>query len=275
MGSLKMLVLYSSGTGNTKFACEVARIVIERAGHEVTMKTYKKVAGEGLEGFDAYCFAAPVYEWAPARNVEQFVGSMPRLDGKFAFMLTSSAGAKGQATQLFATALKRKGLTVLGDHNLICPDSWGGTRRWSYMRDEGSPTVESVRELVAFVEKMLTRIEEFIDGKPVQAPTYRVKPTGLYWASRVSRLAPSARAKMGKKKVDEAACTQCRVCEKNCPVGAISLDPYPEFNRDCIACWSCVNMCPADCITTAIDSHKHYKGIARRDELLEQAGLKE
>jgi ferredoxin/flavodoxin len=270
---MKILILYSSGTGNTKFACQVAKIVMERAGHEVTMKTYKKAAGERLGEHDAFCFAAPVYEWAPARNVEQFVGSMPRLEGKCAFMLTSSAGAKGQATELFATMLKKKGLTVLGDYNFICPDSWGGTRRWSYTEDEASPTVESVRELAAFVEKMLSGIDAFLDGKHVRAPSYRVRPTGLYWASRFSRLAPSARAKMGKKKVDEAACTECRVCEKNCPVGAITLDPYPVFSRECIACWSCINMCPTDCITTAIDSRRHYKGIARRDELLKKAGL--
>jgi ferredoxin len=272
---MKILILYSSGTGNTRFACQVAKIVMERAGHEVTMKTCKKAAGEDLGGYDTYCFAAPVYEWAPARNVEQFAGAMPRLDGKCGFMLTSSAGAKGQATELLGTMLKNKGLTVLGDYNLICPDSWGGTRRWSYTRDDASPTVESVRQLTAFVEMMLPAIEAFRGGKPVQAPSYRVKPTGLYLASRFSRLAPGARAKMGKKKVDEAACTECRVCEKNCPASAISMDPYPVFSRECIACWSCINMCPADCITTAIDSRRHYKGIARREELLKEAGLKQ
>lgn len=271
---MKILVLYYSGTGNTRFACDVARAVMEKAGHEVTMRTYQKAGAVQYDDFDAFCFAAPVYEWAPAKNVERFVDAMPRLEGKCAFLLTSSAGARGQATRLFATALKKKGLTALGDHNLICPDSWGGTRRWSHSADETVPTVESVLELAAFVEKMLSAIEMFLDGKPVETPPYRVMPTGLYLASRLSRLAPGARFKMGRKKVDTAACTECQVCEKNCPVGAITLGPYPRFSRECIACWRCINTCPEDCITTVIDSRVHYKGIKRRDELLKQAGLK-
>ena len=269
---LKLLILYHSGTGNTKFACEVARIVMEKAGHDVTMARYKD-APLPLADFDAFCFAAPVYEWAPARNVEVFVESMEALPGKCAFILTSSAGAKGQATQLFAGMLQGKGLTVLGEHNLICPDSWGGTRRWSSSEDASVPTVESVKELAGFVTAMLPLIERFVGGERVQAPDYTVRHTGLYWASRISRLAPRASLKMGRKKVDEASCNQCGVCAKTCPAGAIELNPYPVFGKSCIACWQCINTCPADCISTLLDSGKHYKGIQRKKELLERAGL--
>ena len=271
---LKILILYYSGTGNTKFACEVARLVMEKAGHEVTMKTYAKAGKEPIDGYDLYCFAAPVYEWAPAKNVERFVTSMARLPGKRAFVITSSAGATGQAIPLFARMLEGKGLTLLGNYNLICPDSWGGTRRWSYSQDAETPTAESVRELAEFTGNMLEAAEELEQGRAVDLPDYEVKPTGLFFASRASRLAPSSRFKMGKKKVDTKECTECDVCAKNCPSGAITLDPYPRFGGQCIACWRCVNTCPADCITTLIDSGHHYKGIVDKDSLLKQAGLK-
>lgn len=270
---MRMLILYYSGTGNTKFACDVARIVLEKAGHEVSMTAYDQSAELEIASFDAYCFASPVYEWAPARNVELAVADMKRLDGKCAFILTSSAGARGQATNLFARMLGDKGVKVLGDYNLICPDSWGGSRRWSYQQDAQTPTVESVRELAAYVGSMIDSICLFLDGKVVSAHDYRVKHTGLYWASRLSRLAPSSRVKMGKKKVDLQACTKCGVCAKNCPQRAIALDPYPNFNSQCIACWRCINTCPQDCISTIIDSGHHYKGVARKTELLERAGL--
>ena len=268
---MKILILYYSGTGNTRFACDVARLVMEKAGHEVTMKTYAKV--DDLDGFDLYCFAAPVYEWAPAKNVERFVVSMPRMQGKRAFIVTSSAGATGQATPLFARMLEDKGLTVLGDHNLICPDSWGGTRRWSYTHDAETPTVESVRELAAFTTSMLELSQAIEDSKRVVLPTYRVRRTGLFVASRLSRAAPSATFKMGRKKVDRDACTECGVCAKNCPSGAITLDPYPEFGKQCIACWRCINTCPADCITTMLDGNQHYNGILDKSGLLKKAGL--
>lgn len=270
---MRVLVLFYSGTGNTKFACDVARIAAEKAGHEVTMKTYTQAAGESLAGYDLYCFAAPVYEWAPARNVERFVDEMPALTCRPCFMVTTSAGATGQAIPLLARMLREKGLVVLGSHNLICPDSWGGTRRWSSSQDDRVPTAESVRDLALFTGQMLQKARSALEGEPVEVPSYRVRPTGLFLASRLSRLAPRAGVKMGRKKVDEQLCTECGVCEKNCPSGAITLGPYPIFDSSCIACWRCINTCPADCITTAIDSNRHYKGIPDRESLLRAAGL--
>jgi ferredoxin len=79
---------------------------------------------------------------------------------------------------------------------------------------------------------------------------------------------------MGRKKVTEPACTRCGICERDCPAGAILLDPYPVFGKECIACWRCINRCPEDCITTRMSSPYHYKGIPEREGLLERAGLR-
>lgn len=270
---MDVLILYYSGTGNTKFACDAARLAMEKAGHDVTMETYAQAPEPAFEKFDLLCFAVPVYEWAPAKNVERFVRAMPALEGRRCFILTTSAGATGQATPLFTRMLQDRGLEVIGDLNLVCPDSWGGTRRWSYTHDEETPTVESVRELAAFALRMLDLAEALGENRDVELPVYRVRPTGLYVASRLSRLPPLPAMKMGRKKVDESACTECGVCARNCPAGAIALDPFPRFARECIACWRCINTCPTDCITTLLDSNKHYKGIADREALLEKAGL--
>lgn len=270
---MNVLILYYSGTGNTEFACDVAMLTIQGSGHDANMTTYAKAGEVLLEEFDLYCFAAPVYEWAPAKNVERFVGRMPPLNGRKAFIVTSSAGAIGQATPLFARMLQDRGLTVLGDFNLICPDSWGGTRRWSHTHDAETPKPDSVRELASFTGRMLELAEALGAGGAVELPRYRVKPTGLFLASRLSRLPRNPNLKMGRKKVDEAACTRCGVCVKNCPAGAITLDPEPRFGRQCIACWRCINTCPTDCITTALDSDVHYKGISDREGLLRSAGL--
>ena len=42
-----------------------------------------------------------------------------------------------------------------------------------------------------------------------------------------------------------ADCDRCQICMKSCPVDAISMNPYPEIDRDiCIECYCCNEMCP-------------------------------
>ena len=87
--ALKVLILYYSGTGNTKFACDVARLVMEKAEHEITMETYAKAGEETIGDYDLYCFAAPVYEWAPAKNCLLYTSPSPR-DGLLSRMPSSA-----------------------------------------------------------------------------------------------------------------------------------------------------------------------------------------
>ncbi|MCL5883646.1 MAG: 4Fe-4S binding protein, partial [Actinobacteria bacterium] len=40
-------------------------------------------------------------------------------------------------------------------------------------------------------------------------------------------------------------CDRCAICQKSCPVDAISMTPFPEIDRDrCIECYCCNEMCP-------------------------------
>ena len=272
---MKLLILYYSGTGNTKFACDVARLTAERMGHDVTMKTYEDAYRLKLNDYDAYCFASPVQAWQPAKNVERYIKSMPGANGKTAFLVTSAGGTSSQTPALMARWLKGKGISVIGDYNLASPDSWPVTRRFTYRFDDEKPEVESVRELVRFTERMLLMQGDLLKGNPVKLPSYHVIPTPLFWISRFERL-PKGLPNwvMGKKRIIESECTQCKVCETGCPMGAIRLDPYPRFSRKCVACWRCINNCPEDCITTRIDNRqRHYKGFKRGPELLEAVGF--
>jgi ferredoxin len=44
-------------------------------------------------------------------------------------------------------------------------------------------------------------------------------------------------------------CIQCGICEKNCPVGAMHLTPYPTVDTEkCIQCYCCHELCPEGAI---------------------------
>jgi len=50
--------------------------------------------------------------------------------------------------------------------------------------------------------------------------------------------------------IDETKCTGCRICEKTCPFGAITIiDKIARVNENCTLCGACVNSCPTGAIT--------------------------
>ncbi len=56
---------------------------------------------------------------------------------------------------------------------------------------------------------------------------------------------------MGAKHLYEQRCTECGVCGRLCPYGAIALEPKPVFDEEtCFGCWSCYNHCPERAIYT-------------------------
>ena len=48
-------------------------------------------------------------------------------------------------------------------------------------------------------------------------------------------------------KLDHDKCVKCRLCVKNCPVGAISGDTFEVDNAKCTRCNTCIEMCPMTC----------------------------
>lgn len=44
----------------------------------------------------------------------------------------------------------------------------------------------------------------------------------------------------------KGTCTDCKICAKSCPMGAISLDHVDEVPGICIKCGACIKKCPVD-----------------------------
>jgi hypothetical protein len=77
----------------------------------------------------------------------------------------------------------------------------------------------------------------------------------------IKNVAMGLASRMGKRAMhadyvpdyDTAACVRCGICVRQCPAGAISLDPLRIDTRKCIGCGQCLKACPAGAFEASRD----------------------
>ena len=133
----------------------------------------------------------------------------------------------------------------------------------------GHPDADDLEQVRDLADKLLSR---FSSGGPV--------PLDLEVLDyQPDQLAREFKAKIGQpwmivpKTVDQEACTQCGVCQDNCPVAAITLDPVPVFDNTCFDCFNCIRLCPEEAITSAVPLAKIEAMIRERVKTINEQPL--
>jgi NAD-dependent dihydropyrimidine dehydrogenase PreA subunit/flavodoxin len=272
---MNLLILYESCTGNTELGVEVIRRTLEKDGHRCTMQRFRDSEPGDLEGYDLYCFATPIQSFAPLTTVYRFIKSMPKLQGRPAFIFTTGGGWPGVAHRMMAGLIRRKGMAVLGARMLACPDNWPIGRKFDrYIYDRFTfPRKKSMKKTQAFARDMIGKAYHYRDGIKVKQAPHFLWPTPTMPLGFFAVRGMLARG-YGKRTVDAEACNGCGVCVETCPVGAVRLCGLPAFDDTCIGCWACFNKCPTHAILSSACEPQHYfGGIADREKQLKKVGL--
>ena len=74
---------------------------------------------------------------------------------------------------------------------------------------------------------------------------------------------------VGKHYIKKEKCIECGICEKACPVKAISIAKKKIDRKKCILCVGCVNNCPEDAIgMTFLGSEVYgFKKFLKRNKI--------
>ena len=248
---VKGAICYYSGSGNTALACRYLAAKMELIEFDLVDITEAEAVDTGA--YDVIGFAAFTDFFGPSQVFLDFVDRLPHQDGKLAFILSTHGFISGKTLRAMESAVTSRGFRVVAGHALHTPESYPPM----IVRGRGNEQAPNPKEQSAFDAFISELRRRLLNSQPALSGAGTRVRIGFLNSLMPSRPRTSARKDMGGKFVDEELCTECGICEKGCPYGAIRLDPRPVFDMDkCYGCWSCYNHCPEKAIYT-----KKFRGV--------------
>jgi ferredoxin/flavodoxin len=263
----KLFIVYSSPAGSTRRVAEAVRDGFRR--HQIDSRLVDLGAEKGVSriiaqiqetGRRACLFVgSPVYGDVAVPPVTQFIEALPNIEGAMAApFATWGQACSGVALWQMASLLLKKGFKIVAAAKVLAVHSlmW----QTDDPAGQGHPDQADLAEIDDLVTVLSNRFKsanipslalETLDYQPQEQSDQMKK-----------KMAESRRTV--PKKVRTESCTQCGVCEAECPAGAIKINPYPQFDQNCFDCFNCIRLCPEDAIEPAVDMDKLIALIRKR-----------
>ena len=111
---MKGILDYYSATGSTARIAKAIHRGMRGLMAECDIVQLKKADPRDMTKYDVIGIGAPIWFFREPANVRLFIYNMPRLEGKLGFPFCSHGAAPAGFMFSIASALKRKGLTIIG-----------------------------------------------------------------------------------------------------------------------------------------------------------------
>ncbi len=250
MKSMKGIICYYSGSGNTRLACDYLSRKITSADFE--LYNIVKKATPDFGKYDIAGFATFTDFGAPPQYMYSFVENIAPQAGKNAFVLNTYGFISFKTLPALRDLVESAGFGVFAGYSLHTPESYPPMRKKG--RDyDSAPNPKELKAFDEFAAQLDAAIGEMKSGKSIKHE--KIKSPAIF-ALIPGYSRKKAKSDFGIQNVNAALCNECGVCAKGCPYEAIALDPKPVFDHEkCRGCWYCYNHCKPKAIYT-----KKFKG---------------
>jgi ferredoxin/flavodoxin len=272
----KVFVAYCSPAGSTRRVANEIENVFQK--NHVDVETLdlgktrewspfqKKIESAGEQA--CLFVGSPVYGDMAIPPVMQFVESLPACGDAWAVpFVTWGEACSGLAIWQLGDALVKKGFRVAGAAKVVAVHSM----MWQETEPAGQGHPDEIDlEIVTGLVENISRRHAAGTLSALAQDVLDYQPAAMSVEIRKKMSAPR---KVMPKAVDIEACTQCGVCESECPVQAVRLDPYPVFDTNCFGCCSCIRLCPEEAIQPAMPLRQVADAIRKRVNTVQERPL--
>lgn len=241
------MVLYFSGTGNSRYA---AKRIAEISGDELVSINEKIKNGDysDVRTEKALVFVGPVYGGRFPRVMDDYIKKV-HFSGNSNVYFAATCAATPWLTVSYAKKLcEEKHFTMKGFNSVIMPQG--------YIAGGGTQPKEANDRVLAAAEPRITEIAERIrDNKPLLDE----KPGSGIMSKVINPIMYSVMITAKPFAVTDK-CVGCGKCAERCPLNNINItDGRPEWENNCTHCMACIAGCPRE----AIEYGKKTRGKPR------------
>lgn len=250
------MILYFSGTGNSRYAAALAGEVLSETPISVNalIKSGTRAGGEYVSE-TPFVFVTPTYAWRIPHVVERWIRDNTFSGCRDAYFLMTCGDSIGAAALYLQALCDDKGLNFCGVQKFSMPEN--------YIAMFSAPDKAEAKEILARAKPEILKAAECIrDRQPL--PTGKLGIGDRLYSGIINtafyRLFVSAK---GFYATD--ACTGCGHCVSVCPLSNMQLqNGKPVWGENCTHCMACICRCPQEAIEYKKKSHGQPRYTAEK-----------
>ena len=243
-----MLVMYFTGTGNSKY---VAERVAEMAGADIMdVRPLIKSSETIMVDETDVVVATPVYAWRSPKVLTDWMLECDFSKVERIWYVMTCGDQIGGADKYNGEVSRALGCKHMGTAEIIMPEN--------YIAMFNAPFPEEAREIVKGSEERIMVTGQLIaHGKPIP-------PADELWVFKASSTAVNRLfSKLfiyDKKFIAGEGCTGCGLCAGLCPLNNIEIvDGRPRWLGNCTHCMACICYCPEEAIEYGKGSRGRFR----------------
>ena len=242
MPNKKCLIIYYTGTGNTKFLVSKVSLRLKNVGFDVSEYRINPLQIERLDlsSYDLIGISYPIYGFNVPSKVHKFFKKQKFNQGQRVFIFKNSGETyreNDSSSLVLRKIIKRQKASLTNEYHFMMPYN-------IHFRYEE----KLIKEMLTMDDKLIDiLVKEIVDEIP-NIKKYTFRNNFINRLFRLTYIGGPINVRFYK--VDKEKCIKCGVCIKGCQMKNISLNKKGniKFGHHCLMCMYCTLNCPKDAI---------------------------
>lgn len=249
---MEALIIYFTGTGNTRFLADKIKSKFEENSYNTTTFSIDSESKPiSLEKFDLIIFSYPIYAFNTPIIFDKYIKKL-KLPANKKYLIAKQSGEPlalndSSSYSLVKQIQKAKG-DFLGEYHFLLPYN-------IHFRYADNFVKELLRYDYKLLDILIYELNHNIKRKFKKNYLYALNS----FIFKIQRLGGPVNSYFYK--VDYNKCIHCNKCMNNCPTKSIELvDNKYKFKSTCIMCMRCSFSCPKDAINIGMLQKRKVNG---------------